>query len=345
MREARQRSRAWWRSVRGGARSGGPPGGGSMRAQAEQGGEGGEGRRRTGRSAGAAGRAVLLRPSPSSPPSPSPSRAPQQLPLLRASTSRCSFQVVSFCRSRSTTSDGARETNCSLPSFFSCDSTSREQPVHLGAQPAALPAHVDGVAQRDEHGGAVGEHGVAADALGRLSPKVRSDSLASRMMVARSCSSAARCRPALCRSPRRAPPGPAARHIPRGWRGWRRPAPAPARNRGGRRVLRPRIRPGPGSDRDRGVFRPAGKAPPERLGDERHDRVQQPQGDIERLSHHRPGHIATGLIAIEAGLDLLDVPVGEIAPDEAIDAAGRLVQAGSARRPRSPPPRWRHSGR
>jgi hypothetical protein len=61
-------------------------------------------------------------PLPRCPPA---QRAPAPLQLhpsksrFRANTSRCSLQVLSFCRSRSTTSEGARETNCSLPSFCS----------------------------------------------------------------------------------------------------------------------------------------------------------------------------------------------------------------------------------
>ena len=41
-----------------------------------------------------------------------------------ASASACSRQVASFSRSPSTTAAGARATNCSLPSFFSCAPTS-----------------------------------------------------------------------------------------------------------------------------------------------------------------------------------------------------------------------------
>ncbi len=65
---------------------------------------------------------------------------------------------------------------------------------------------------------------------------------------------------------------------------------------------------------------------PERLGDERHHRVQQAKGDVERLRHDGPGDIAAGQVAVEPWLDLLDVPVGEVAPDEAVDRGRGLVQ-------------------
>src|SRR5439155_14659756 len=42
---------------------------------------------------------------------------------------------------------------------------------------------------------------------------------------------------------------------------------------------------------------------------------------------HRARHVAAGYVAVEPRLDLLDVPVGQVAPQEAVDRARGLVEA------------------
>ena len=69
--------------------------------------------------------------------------------------------------------------------------------------------------------------------------------------------------------------------------------------------------------------RPAGEPLPERLGDERHDRMEQAERDVEDVGRHRAGHVAAGLVAIEPRLDLLEVPVGQVAPEEVVDGSPR----------------------
>ncbi len=71
----------------------------------------------------------------------------------------------------------------------------------------------------------------------------------------------------------------------------------------------------------------AGEPLPQRLGDERHHGVEQAERDIERLGRDRARHVTAGDVAVEPGLDLLDVPVGEVAPDEVVDGRRGLVQA------------------
>src|SRR3954452_6797228 len=121
----------WIAMRRGGGRAGGAPGGGARGGEegAEGAGEDGEdGEDGEEGEDGEAGEdkqeaALLLRPLPLLRLLRPLTHEHPSNSLLRTRTSRCSRQVVSFCRSRSTTSDGARETNCSLPSFRSCDST------------------------------------------------------------------------------------------------------------------------------------------------------------------------------------------------------------------------------
>ena len=55
--------------------------------------------------------------------------------------------------------------------------------------------------------------------------------------------------------------------------------------------------------------------------------MEQPQGHLEGLGDHRPGHVAVGLVAVESGLDGLEVPVGQVVPEEAVSRAGGVVQA------------------
>ena len=83
---------------------------------------------------------------------------------------------------------------------------------------------------------------------------------------------------------------------------------------------------GQGAQPDEASVAPAGEPLPERLGDERHDRVQQPQRHVEGPEHDGARHIAAGRVAVEPRLDRLDVPVGEVAPEEVVDRGGRLVE-------------------
>ena len=87
------------------------------------------------------------------------------------------------------------------------------------------------------------------------------------------------------------------------------------------------VGPRPGRHRDRRVGLAAGQALPQRLGDERHRRVQQPERDVEGLRQDGARHVAAGLVPVEAGLDLLDVPVGQVVPEEAVGGAHGVVEA------------------
>ena len=156
-------------------------------------------------------------------------------------------------------------------------------------------------------------------------PATSSESLASRTMVPRSALERGGRRPAVLAHERAhrlarlhavlgadaADGADQLLHQPELARAPRRPRPA----RSGR---------GHGATEIDAVRRPAGEPPPERLGDERHDRVQQPERHVEGLRPRPPGRRRRpGCVAVEPGLDLLDVPVGQVAPEEAVDRARR----------------------
>ena len=92
-------------------------------------------------------------------------------------------------------------------------------------------------------------------------------------------------------------------------------------------VLGAAVGTGPRRDRDRRIRRPTGETAPQRLGDERHDRMEEPERHVERLHRHRPRDVAARRLAVEPRLDLLDVPVREVAPDEPVDRRGGLVES------------------
>ena len=59
---------------------------------------------------------------------------------------------------------------------------------------------------------------------------------------------------------------------------------------------------------------------PDLLGDERHERVQQPQDLVEHIDQHAlRGELALLVLAVEARLRQLDIPVAICVPDEVID--------------------------
>ena len=59
-----------------------------------------------------------------------------------------------------------------------------------------------------------------------------------------------------------------------------------------------------------------GKALPERIRYERHDWMEQPQGVIEDVSEHRAGDFAVGRTRSDSSFRRLEVPVGNLIPDE-----------------------------
>src|ERR1041385_8303746 len=54
--------------------------------------------------------------------------------------------------------------------------------------------------------------------------------------------------------------------------------------------------------------------------------MQQAERDLERTGHHRARDVATGLLPVEARLDDLQIPVSEIAPEEAVRRQGRVIE-------------------
>ena len=58
---------------------------------------------------------------------------------------------------------------------------------------------------------------------------------------------------------------------------------------------------------------------PELLGDERHERVEQPQAVVEHVGEHAQRPLVAG---VEAHLRHLDVPVAELVPEEVLDLRG-----------------------
>ena len=73
--------------------------------------------------------------------------------------------------------------------------------------------------------------------------------------------------------------------------------------------------------------RQLGQRPPELLGDERHERVEQ----AEHLVEHRGQHLARGgsaVVVAQARLDQLEIPVAGVVPEEVTgrgDCARRVV--------------------
>src|SRR5829696_1730161 len=160
----------------------------------------------------------------------------------------------------------------------------------------------------------------------RFSPRERAASFARRMMVLRSCSSPFDAVASLgVTTARTTWPGaiPYSARIPRiaPTSSCTRPK---SRNASGSWSA---ICPWPRCDRDRGSFRAAREFSPERLGNERHHGVQEAECHVERLGDHCASHVAAGLLTVEPWLDLLDVPVRQVAPDEAVDGPGGFVQA------------------
>jgi hypothetical protein len=74
---------------------------------------------------------------------------------------------------------------------------------------------------------------------------------------------------------------------------------------------------------------PAAAAAPDRLRDERHDRVQQAHGAVQHVtSVALRGLVGSPVrVRLHARLDQLEVPVRQLAPEEVVAALGRLVEA------------------
>ncbi len=72
---------------------------------------------------------------------------------------------------------------------------------------------------------------------------------------------------------------------------------------------------------------PAGQGRPQLLGDERGQRVQEPQQGVEHVSEHQPGplrRLADPVTGAQRRLGELDVPVAELVPGEPEQRLGRL---------------------
>jgi len=54
--------------------------------------------------------------------------------------------------------------------------------------------------------------------------------------------------------------------------------------------------------------------------------MEQSQRDIEHMRCDRTRRVATRLGAVQARLDLFEVPVGEVAPEEVIYRAGGFIE-------------------
>ena len=76
----------------------------------------------------------------------------------------------------------------------------------------------------------------------------------------------------------------------------------------------------PGRDHDRLT---AGEGRPQRLGDERDDRVQQPEKRVQDVPEDGPGALRGALVA-QLRLGQLDVPVAELAPREVVERLAGL---------------------
>ena len=68
----------------------------------------------------------------------------------------------------------------------------------------------------------------------------------------------------------------------------------------------------------------AGERGPQRLGDERDDRVQQAQRDVEDLAQDPAGDLGRLAAREERGLGQLDVPVEDLVPREVVQGVGEL---------------------
>ena len=66
-----------------------------------------------------------------------------------------------------------------------------------------------------------------------------------------------------------------------------------------------------------------GQVLPDLLGDEGHERVEEPQDAVERVGEHGLGRRVP---FAQPDLGELDVPVAELVPDEMVDEIGRLVE-------------------
>jgi hypothetical protein len=67
-----------------------------------------------------------------------------------------------------------------------------------------------------------------------------------------------------------------------------------------------------------------GEGPGQLLGDERHDRVQQPQRHLEGVGQGGPGPLGVLAAGGQPRLGQLDRPVGQLAPGEPVQQPGRL---------------------
>ena len=258
-------------------RSGGPPGGGSILAQAER-------AQKTARTGRTQEDGYSLRPSPSSASSPPVNRHPS-ISRLRASTPRWSRHVASF--SRSPLDDVGRRARDELlvPELLLLRIDQPVEPVDLGAQPAALaPTSIASPSGT--------KTGVPSDSTAW--PPTRSVLSPNRDPTPWPGGDGRLARAAAPRCELRSRP-PGAHRLPR-LDGVLRPDAADGADQllhqaevaAGRRDRRRDRRPGPGRDRDRGVGRAGRKAPPERLGDEGHDRMEQPERRRRRSASPPP---------------------------------------------------------
>src|SRR6266571_6909217 len=65
---------------------------------------------------------------------------------------------------------------------------------------------------------------------------------------------------------------------------------------------------------------------PQLLGDERHDGMEQTQGDVAAMRQHRLRRRRPGVLAGQSRLDGFDIPVRELAPDELVAPLGGLIE-------------------
>src|SRR5688572_16252266 len=68
---------------------------------------------------------------------------------------------------------------------------------------------------------------------------------------------------------------------------------------------------------------------PQRFGDEWHDRMQQPQRVVEDVSQYRTRHFAVVSGCSDSSLRGLEVPIGDVVPDEPPRSLGVFAQAQS----------------
>ena len=81
------------------------------------------------------------------------------------------------------------------------------------------------------------------------------------------------------------------------------------------------------------VFGDAGEPVPDLLGDERDERVEEPQHPVQHVDEHRArGVTALGVRALQRGLGELDVPVAEGVPGELVEGRGGLGELEAAQR-------------